>query len=180
MKHIEHTGFAVISDQLVADWKYVSSLYSDSQINLRKPSKISDHQAVLYGAGSLFRDGKMWESEDSWTEYNQLFKHLYTCRVVGPLLEQIASSYGGKLGRLRYMVMQPKSCLTYHTDPYDVMRLHIPVITSDGAMFINDRTVDVMEQVGSVYTFNSKVKHTAVNASRDVRVHLVGSVYVDV
>ena len=119
----------------------------------------------------------MWESEVNWTEYIDMFKHLYTVRVAGKLLEEIAAKYNGKIGRLRYMVMDPKTCLTYHTDPYDVMRLHIPIITSDGAMFINDRQVDVMDQVGSVYKFNSTVKHTAVNASRERRVHLVASVY---
>ncbi len=177
MKYIEHTGISVAADNLIADWQFVSKRYSDCQINLRKPANMSDDQAILYGAGSLYRDGKMWESEQSWTEYIHMFKQLYTCRRVGPLLEDIANDLGGRIGRLRYMVMEPKSCLTYHIDPEDVCRLHIPIITSEGAMFINDRTVDVMDQPGSVYIFNSTVKHTAVNASRERRVHLVGSVY---
>lgn len=177
MNYIEHTGYALAADQLVKDWQTVSNICKDNQINLRKPAYVEDGVALMFGAGSLFKDGKMWESEANWTEYIDMFKHLYTVRIAGKLLEEIAAQYDGKVGRLRYMVMQPKTCLTYHTDPYDVMRLHIPIITSEGAMFINDGIVNVMSQVGSVYKFNSTVKHTAVNASRIARVHLVASVY---
>lgn len=177
MSHIEHTGYALAVDQLVKDWYEVSRTCDASQINLRKPAYVEDGVALLFGSGSLYKDGKMWQSEANWTEYIDMFKHLYTVRVAGKLLEEIAAQYHGKVGRLRYMVMQPKTCLTYHIDPEDIMRLHIPIITSEGAMFINDRQVDVMDQVGSVYKFNSTVKHTAVNASRIARVHLVASVY---
>ena len=177
MKHIEHTGYSLSADQLVADWHHVASVTDASQINLRKPAFIDDRNALLFGAGSLYKDGKMWQTESSWTEYIETFKDLYTVRVAAKLLEEIADKYNGKVGRLRYMVMEPKTCLTYHIDPDDVMRLHIPIITSEGAMFINDRVVDVMDQVGSVYRFNSTVKHTAINASRQRRVHLVASVY---
>lgn len=177
MKHIEHTGYALPADQLLKDWQEVSRASEATQINLRKPAFVEDGVAVLFGAGSLYRYGQMWQQESSWTEYIEMYKHLYTVRVAGKLLEEIAANYNGKVGRLRYMVMEPKTCLTYHVDPDDKMRLHIPIITSEGAMFINDRQVDVMDQVGSVYKFNSTVKHTAINASRSRRVHLVASVY---
>jgi hypothetical protein len=170
MNHIEHTGYTLPADQLIKDWQSVSSICNVNQVNLRKPAYVEDHVALLFGAGSLYKDG-------NWTEYIDMFSHLYTVRVAGKLLEQIAAEYDGKIGRLRYMVMEPKSCLTYHTDPDDIMRLHIPIITSEGAMFINDRQVDVMQHVGAVYKFNSTVKHTAINASRERRVHLVASVY---
>jgi hypothetical protein len=179
MKYIEHTGFSFAPSHLLQDWREVSKKYNYPQINLKRPASVSDRDGVLYGAGSLFKDGKMWEHESSWTDYIGDFCHLYTVRNVCNTFEHIANMMfnGSKIGRVRYMVMKPKSCLTYHSDPEDICRLHIPIITSEGAMFINDRTVDVMDQCGSVYIFNSNVKHTAINASREDRVHLVASVY---
>jgi len=55
--------------------------------------------------------------------------------------------------------------------------LHIPLITNDNCFFINNEVISRMDAVGHMYTFDSTVKHTAVNASRESRTHLVASVY---
>ena len=91
MSHIEHTGYALAADQLLKDWQTVSAICKDNQINLRKPAYVEDGVAILFGSGSLYRNNQMWESEANWTEYIDMFKHLYTVRVAGKLLEEIAA-----------------------------------------------------------------------------------------
>ena len=43
-----------------------------------------------------------------------------------------------KLGRVRLLLKEPRSCLSFHRDPEP--RLHIPIITNPGAqMIIEDK-----------------------------------------
>jgi Aspartyl/Asparaginyl beta-hydroxylase len=81
-----------------------------------------------------------------------------------------------KVGRARLMRMKPKSCLTYHRDDSSV-RLHIPIVTNEGCFFINNDIVGKMHKPGVVYLFDVASKHTAVNASREDRIHLVINCY---
>mgnify|MGYP006293559679 CR=1 FL=1 len=179
MNYITKLQYQVDVDKLVADYKTISNQFPRDQINLTKIAGMDDNKAVTFGSGSLWNDIKQQyiAHENDWSQPIQLFANSYTIQYVLPLLNDIASQYNCVVGRLRYLTLQPKRCLTYHIDKLDYLRLHIPVITSPGAMFIHDYQVSVMHDIGHVYLFDDKAQHTAVNASRQPRTHLVASIY---
>jgi hypothetical protein len=73
----------------------------------------------------------------------------------------------------RVMRMKSKYCYTWHEDPH--MRRHIPIITNPGAFMVIEEKV-IRMPVGGVYTVDTKKPHTAVNAWREERVHIVGTI----
>lgn len=75
-----------------------------------------------------------------------------------------------QLGRVRFMRSEPKTCLSWHEDTSK--RLHYPLITHDGCfMVIND---EVMHIPNGQWTMADTVyPHTAFNASKQTRIHLV-------
>jgi len=89
-----------------------------------------------------------------------------------PTINRIMEKYGMK--RTRIMKSDPKSCLTIHQDL--TKRIHIPLITNDKCfMAIEDRNYYL--EPGKIYLTNTTLRHTAVNASESLRVHIVGCIY---
>ena len=93
---------------------------------------------------------------------NTLFETVY---------DAITQNY--KVGRIRLMKMKPKTCLSWHMDL--CARVHYPIKTQDGCMMIIDQQVCHMPANTWWYTDTHK-HHTAINASRSDRIHLVCSV----
>jgi len=77
------------------------------------------------------------------------------------------------LYRTRLMNLKPKTCYTYHQD-YE-KRFHIPLITNNNCFFIIEDEVKRYPADGNWYIIDTTKKHTAVNASREDRIHLVGN-----
>lgn len=75
--------------------------------------------------------------------------------------------------RGRFMLMMHKQCLTVHKDPSP--RLHIPIYTNENCMMIFGEKV-VKLPFGATYYVDTTIPHTALNASKDPRVHLIFSV----
>ncbi len=89
-----------------------------------------------------------------------------------PKLNRIFEKYN--MVRSRIMPMHPKVCYTMHSDM--TKRIHIPLITApDCRMVIQDKVY--MLDLGKVYLTNTTLPHTAFNASKGVRVHIVGCIY---
>lgn len=89
-----------------------------------------------------------------------------------PIINRIMEKYGMK--RTRIMKSDAKSCLTIHQDL--TKRIHIPLITNDKCfMAIEDRNYYL--EPGKIYLTNTTLRHTAVNASESLRVHIVGCIY---
>lgn len=89
-----------------------------------------------------------------------------------PTINRIMEKYGMK--RTRIMKSDAKSCLTVHQDL--TKRIHIPLITNDKCfMAIEDRNYYL--EPGKIYLTNTTLRHTAVNASESLRVHIVGCIY---
>lgn len=89
-----------------------------------------------------------------------------------PTINRIMEKYGMK--RTRIMKSDSKTCLTIHQDL--TKRIHIPLITNDKCfMAIEDRNYYL--EPGKIYLTNTTLKHTAVNASKSLRVHIVGCIY---
>jgi len=78
-----------------------------------------------------------------------------------------------ELGRVRLMKSKPKSCLSWH---YDFeKRLHYPIKTQEGCLMIINDEVKHLPRYEWFLT-DTTTKHTAVNASKEERIHLVACV----
>lgn len=76
--------------------------------------------------------------------------------------------------RARIMNLPPKTNYTYHQDP--TKRFHIPLITNDSCFFIIDDKVVRYPANGNYYIVDTTKLHTAINASSENRVHIVGCI----
>lgn len=93
---------------------------------------------------------------------DSLFEEVYT---------QLEKQY--VLGRVRIMKSLPKTCLTWHVD--HTPRIHYPMKTQEGCMMIIEDEVMHLP-LNTWWRTNTTVNHTAINASRDYRLHLVVAV----
>lgn len=78
------------------------------------------------------------------------------------------------LYRTRLIKMKPKTCYTYHRDPSQ--RVHIPLVTNEKCMFIIDDQVYRYPANGNWYQIDTTQWHTAINASWEERIHIVGCI----
>ena len=92
------------------------------------------------------------------------------------LKEQIKKKFFKKykLGRVRILLKQPRSTLSWHRDPEP--RLHIPIITNPGAIMVVDHVAKHMPADGSVWITNNTKYHNAFNGGEEDRIHLVACV----
>ena len=79
-----------------------------------------------------------------------------------------------KLGRVRLLLKEPRSTLSWHRDPEP--RLHIPIITNPGCIMVIDNVAKHMPADGSVWITNNKKYHNAFNGGEENRIHLVACV----
>ena len=79
-----------------------------------------------------------------------------------------------KLGRVRLLLKEPRSTLSWHRDPEP--RLHIPIYTNPGAIMVIDKTAHHMPADGSVWVTNNLKYHNAFNGGEENRVHLVACI----
>jgi hypothetical protein len=139
------------------DMHISEDLLKESQISLQG---VEGNYDPLYGTGRL---EKVNHREEQFC-INNFPKMDYTNAV----LESLG------MFRSRIMRMKPKSCYTYHQDP--TMRMHIPLVTNDHCFIIIDDIVHRYPADGNSYLVDTTKMHTAVNASREVRIHIVGCV----
>ena len=76
-----------------------------------------------------------------------------------------------KLGRVRILLKQPRSTLSWHRDP--APRLHVPIITNPGCIMVIENVAKHLPADGSVYITNNLKYHNAFNGGEENRVHLV-------
>jgi hypothetical protein len=77
------------------------------------------------------------------------------------------------LYRVRLMNLKSKTCYTYHKD--QCKRFHIPIITNENCFFIVDDNLIRYPADGNYYIVDTDKKHTAINASKEDRIHLIGN-----
>ena len=94
---------------------------------------------------------------------NTYFKEVY---------DVLSSKY--KLGRIRILLKEPRSTLSWHRDPEP--RLHIPIITNPGCLMVIDNVAMHMPADGSVWVTNNTKYHNAFNGGEENRIHLVACV----
>ena len=88
------------------------------------------------------------------------------------VFDVLSSKY--KLGRVRILLKQPRSTLSWHRDPEP--RLHIPIITNPGCIMVIDNVAKHMPADGSVWITNNTKYHNAFNGGEENRIHLVACV----
>jgi Aspartyl/Asparaginyl beta-hydroxylase. len=106
--------------------------------------------------------------EHKYTEFVDEFKNTYFKEVY----DQLTKKY--KLGRMRLLLKEPRSTLSWHRDPEP--RLHIPIYTNPGAIMVVDNIAKHMPADGSVWITNNTKYHNAFNGGEENRVHLVACV----
>ena len=109
--------------------------------------------------------GKM-NPRKTWTdtEINPYFKGTY--------FEELITKY--KLLRTRLLWLKPYSCYSMHRDKST--RVHIPIITNDHCYFVFKEKGLFNMPVGHVYHVNTLEEHSAMNCSKEWRLHLLGEV----
>ena len=112
------------------------------------------------------RDVKI--DETKYTEFVKDFENTYFKEVY----EKLSKKY--KIGRVRLLLKEPRSTLSWHRDPEP--RLHIPIYTNPGALMVIDKTAQHMPADGSVWVTNNLKYHNAFNGGEENRVHLVACV----
>jgi hypothetical protein len=112
------------------------------------------------------RDINIDESE--YSEFIPDYENTYFKEV----FDVISSKY--KLGRVRILLKEPRSTLSWHRDPEP--RLHIPIITNPGCLMVIDNVAKHMPADGSVWITNNTKYHNAFNGGEENRVHLVACV----
>ena len=106
--------------------------------------------------------------EHKYTEFVDDFKNTYFKEVYDHLIKKY------KLGRMRLLLKEPRSTLSWHRDPEP--RLHIPIYTNPGAIMVVDNVAKHMPADGSVWITNNTKYHNAFNGGEENRVHLVACV----
>tara|TARA_B100000029_G_scaffold508276_1_gene594784 strand:+ start:5433 stop:6056 length:624 start_codon:yes stop_codon:yes gene_type:complete len=106
--------------------------------------------------------------ESKYTEFVKDYENTYFKEVY----EKLSKVY--KLGRVRLLLKEPRSTLSWHRDPEP--RLHIPIYTNPGAIMVVDNIAKHMPADGSVWITNNTKYHNAFNGGEQNRVHLVACV----
>jgi len=103
--------------------------------------------------------------ETLYTEFVKDFEYTYFKEVYDALSKRF------KLGRVRILLKEPRSTLSWHRDPEP--RLHIPIITNPGCLMVIENVAKHLPADGSVYITNNIKYHNAFNGGEESRVHLV-------
>jgi len=107
-------------------------------------------------------------NEAEYTEFIPDYETTYFKEV----FDTLKSKY--KLGRVRILLKEPRSTLSWHRDPEP--RLHIPIITNPGCLMVIDNVAKHMPADGSVWITNNTKYHNAFNGGEENRIHLVACV----
>ena len=114
----------------------------------------------------LSRDVTIEESK--YSEFINDYKNTYFEEIYAELKKRY------KLGRVRLLLKEPRSTLSWHRDPEP--RLHIPIYTNPGCLMVIDKVAHHMPADGSVWVTNNIKYHNAFNGGEENRVHLVACV----
>ena len=112
------------------------------------------------------RDQAINESE--YTEFIKDFEKTYFKEVY----EKLSAKF--KLGRVRILLKEPRSTLSWHRDPEP--RLHVPIITNPGSIMVIEEVAKHLPADGTAWITNNTKYHNAFNGGEENRVHLVACV----
>ena len=105
--------------------------------------------------------------ESKFTELVPKFRNTYFEYVHQELTKRFA------IGRMRVLSKGLYNCNSWHRDPEP--RLHIPIITNPGSLFLVNHHATHLPADGSVYFTDTRGYHTALNGGETNRVHIVAA-----
>ena len=106
--------------------------------------------------------------EAKYTELTNEFRNTYFEEVYKVLSSKF------KLGRVRILLKEPRSTLSWHKDPEP--RLHIPIITNPGCKMVIEDVAKHLPADGKVTITNNTKYHNFFNGGEQARIHLVACV----
>ena len=106
--------------------------------------------------------------ESKYSEIVPEFKNTYFEEVYNLLKKKF------KLGRVRILLKEPRSTLSWHRDPEP--RLHVPIITNPGCKMVIEDVAKHMPADGSVTITNNTKYHNFFNGGEQDRIHIVACV----
>ena len=106
--------------------------------------------------------------ESKYTQLIPEFNNTYFSEVYDVLSKRF------KLGRVRLLLKEPRSTLSWHKDPE--CRLHIPIITNAGCSMVIENVAKHLPADGSVWITNNTKFHNFFNGGEQARVHLVACI----
>jgi len=106
-------------------------------------------------------------AESQYTEFIEKYK--------GTFFEEIYTvlSKKYKLGRVRRLLLEPRTSLGWHRDPE--ARLHVSIITNEGAPLVVDDSLIRLPADGHVWFADTRNYHTVFNGGEENRIHLVAT-----
>ncbi len=78
------------------------------------------------------------------------------------------------IGRMRILSKGLYNCNSWHRDPEP--RIHIPIVSNPGSLFVVNHHVTHLPADGSVYFTDTRGYHTALNGGLYPRVHIVAAI----
>jgi len=109
------------------------------------------------------RDVKIIES--AYSEFIPDYENTYFKEVFDVLSTKF------KLGRVRILLKEPRSTLSWHRDPEP--RLHIPIITNPGCSMVIENVAKHLPANGSAWITNNTKYHNFFNGGEQNRIHIV-------
>tara|TARA_B100001996_G_scaffold76295_1_gene56367 strand:- start:113 stop:748 length:636 start_codon:yes stop_codon:yes gene_type:complete len=106
-------------------------------------------------------------NEAEYTEVCSPFKDTY----IEEVYNIIKSKW--RIGRMRFLMKPPRSCLSWHRDPEK--RIHVPIITNPGCRMVIEDESYHMPADGSVYITDNSKYHNFFNGGETDRLHLVAT-----
>ena len=106
--------------------------------------------------------------ESKFTQLVPEFQNTYFKEVY----ETLSKKY--KLGRVRLLLKEPRSTLSWHKDPE--CRLHVPIITNKGCSMVIENVAKHLPADGKVWITNNTKYHNFFNGGEQARIHLVACV----
>ena len=103
--------------------------------------------------------------ESKYTQVVSEFKNTYFEEIYKTLSKKF------KLGRVRLLLKEPRSTLSWHKDPEP--RLHIPIITNLGCSMVIENVAKHLPADGTVTITNNTKYHNFFNGGEQARIHLV-------
>ena len=106
--------------------------------------------------------------ESKYTQIRPEFENTYFNEVYETLSRKF------KLGRVRLLLKEPRSTLSWHKDPEP--RLHVPIITNLGCSMVIENVAKHLPADGNVTITNNTKYHNFFNGGEQSRIHLVACV----
>ncbi len=106
--------------------------------------------------------------ESKYTQLVPEFEKTYFKEVY----EQLSKRF--KLGRVRLLLKEPRSTLSWHKDPE--CRLHVPIVTNKGCSMVIENVAKHLPADGKVWITNNTKYHNFFNGGEQARIHLVACV----